>query len=145
MKSLHSYYCQLRSSQQAPSGSSTEDVASKKITWQWYEPLNFLSENYISDPTLSGIGGYDLADLKNSIDTTNKRKRKSDGRATNPNSLLLERAVVAMEKDSTPARVVDNPPRMPETKDRIFSRLIQKKMSEIPECDEKEDLILESN
>ena len=143
MKSMHSYFCQLRNQQRnVPSGASADDAAAKKISWQWFEPLQFLNENYVSDPTLCSIGGQDLDDLRSTIEKTNKRKRKNDDGS--PSDALFARAVLAIEKDvNKPRGRASVAVAQVDTADELFGKTVALKMSRIPEGDEKEDLRIE--
>lgn len=139
MKSMYSYFCQLRSRAREPNPSGSAASVSKPITWPWYEHMQFLLEQFESDPTIGnetrGIDGLreDMARPQ-----SYSRKRNADQRAVA--NAMMERAVTALEKDITNNATPPPPPPEGNSEAELFGRMVASEWEKLEDGDDKGDL-----
>ena len=160
MKSLHTYYLQLKRQNKGKSG----DAAKKKVKWPFFESLQFMDlknppSTFTDSATLekqflSDTNADDDTDFSSAIDSSGgnlispppslerrnpPKKRKTDDHSLAP---LFERAVNVMEMGAKPPTpkpdaVLLN---VDEKLDKLFGDTVVLKLSKIREGEDKEDL-----
>ena len=126
LRSLHSYYFQLRSESKEPnpSGSSTSASKKKRV---YYNSLQFLSTNFVSELTVENID-TGPSELKSSNANTTRKRREG---GLSAHAALMERAVKAFENDATPSSQTI-------TEDQLFGNMVTLKMSKLTNGDEED-------